>query len=121
MHRRSSKEAAPSANSKSETTILFTCVMSSGPAVAVLAPIFLNLGSLAGIGVVPAGFVTALASAFAFVAPTGSPAERIVYGSGFLRLTDIRRAGAQLSLVSLALLILVALLWWPLLGPRSAP
>jgi sodium-dependent dicarboxylate transporter 2/3/5 len=102
-------------------TILFTCVMSNGPAVAVLGPIWLNLAQLSGVGVVAAGFVTALSSAFAFLTPTGTPAARIIYASGQLRAADFRRAGARLTVLGLGLLLLVAWLYWPLLGERSSP
>lgn len=102
-------------------TILFTCVMSNGPAVAVLGPIFLNLAHLSGVGILAAGFVVALSSAFAFVTPTGTPAARIIYASGYLRSGDFRRAGLRLTGASLALLLGVAFLYWPLLGPGSAP
>ncbi len=102
-------------------TVLFTSVMSNGPAVAVLGPVFLNTAHLSGIGIVPAGFVTALSSAFAFSTSTGTPAARILYASGYLSAPDFRRAGPWLTAVSLALLLAVAFLYWPLLGPRSAP
>ncbi|HEY7529092.1 MAG TPA: DASS family sodium-coupled anion symporter [Gemmatimonadota bacterium] len=103
------------------TTILFTSVLSNGPAVAVLGPIFLNVASLSGVGVLAAGFATAFASAFAFATPTGTPATRIVYAAGQIRRADFRRAGLRLSVASLALLLLVAFTWWPLLGGEGAP
>jgi sodium-dependent dicarboxylate transporter 2/3/5 len=102
-------------------TILFTSVMSNGPAVAVLGPVFLNTASLSGIGLLAAGFVTALSSAFAFMTPTGTPAARILYSSGLVRATDFRRAGVRLTAVSLVLLLALAFLYWPLLGPESTP
>jgi solute carrier family 13 (sodium-dependent dicarboxylate transporter), member 2/3/5 len=102
-------------------TILFTSVMSNGPAVAVLGPVFLNAAHLSGMSILAAGFVTALSSAFAFSTSTGTPAARILYASGFLRAVDFRRAGPRLTAVSLALLLALAFLYWPLLGPQSAP
>jgi sodium-dependent dicarboxylate transporter 2/3/5 len=102
-------------------TILFTSVMSNGPAVAVLGPVFLNTAHLTGIGILAAGFVTALSSAFAFMTPTGTPAARILYASGNLQVADFRRAGPRLTAVSLALLLALAFLYWPVLGPESAP
>ena len=102
-------------------TILFTSVMSSGPAVAVLAPVFLSVAGQSGVGLLAAGFVTALSSAFAFVTTTGSPAARIIFDSGYLGLGAFRRAGLRLTLSSLALLLGVAFAYWPLLGEGSAP
>ncbi len=102
-------------------TILFTSVMSNGPAVAVLVPVFLNAAHLSGVSILAAGFMTALSSAFAFSTSTGTPAARILYASGYLRAADFRRAGPRLTAVSLALLLAVAFLYWPLLGPESAP
>ena len=102
-------------------TILFTAVMSNGPAVAVLGPVLLNFANLSGVGVLAAGFVTALSSAFAFLTPMGTPAARIIYASGYLHARDFHRAGVRLTLASLALLLGVAFLYWPLLGAGSAP
>ena len=102
-------------------TILFTSVMSNGPAVAVLGPIFLNVAQLSGLGVLATGFVVALSSAFAFLTPTGTPAARIIYASGHLQGPDFRRAGLRLTLASMVLLLAVAFLYWPLLGEGSAP
>jgi sodium-dependent dicarboxylate transporter 2/3/5 len=102
-------------------TILFTSVLSNGPAVAVLGPVFLNVASLSGVGILAAGFATAFASAFAFATPTGTPATRIVYAAGQVPRADFRRAGLRLTIASLALLILVAFVWWPLLGGDGAP
>ncbi len=102
-------------------TILFTAVMSSGPAVAVLGPVLLNVAFLSGVGVVAAGFVVAISSAFAFLTPTGTPAARIIYASGYLRQHDFRRPGLALTLVSLALMLVLAFAYWPLLGPRGSP
>lgn len=102
-------------------TILFTSVMSNGPAVAVLGPIFLNLAQLSGVGVLATGFTVALASAFAFLTPTGTPAARIIYAAGDLRPADFRRAGSLLTLISLGLLLVLAAFYWPLLGAESRP
>ncbi|MFN2432018.1 MAG: DASS family sodium-coupled anion symporter, partial [Gemmatimonadota bacterium] len=102
-------------------TILFTSVMSNGPAVAVLGPLFLAAAERGGVGVLAAGFVIALSSAFAFLTPTGTPAARIIHASGYLRSRDFQRGGAWLTLASLGLLLAVAFAYWPLLGAPSRP
>jgi sodium-dependent dicarboxylate transporter 2/3/5 len=96
--------------------ILFTNVMSSGTAVAVLAPVTLQIAVLTGASIKEVGFVTALASAFGFLTVIGSPAAMIVYSSGYLKPSDYAKAGSKLLLLSVIMLVLLALFYWPLLG-----
>lgn len=96
--------------------VAMTNLMSSGAAVAVLAPVTLKIGQIAGISVLATGFATALSSAFAFLTVIGTPAAMIIYGSGYLRPSDYAKAGSKLVIVSVIMLLVVALLYWPILG-----
>jgi len=97
-------------------TTLLTNTMSNGAAVAVLGPVVLSIALEAGLNPLAAGFVTALASSFAYFTVIGTPASTIVHSSGYLRPEDFLRIGWRLALMSFAVLILFATFYWPLLG-----
>ncbi len=96
--------------------VLFTNIMSSGAAVAVLGSITLQMAEISGTSLIAAGFVTALASAFAFFTSFASPAAMIVYSSGRLQPSDFARSGAKLVVASVTMLMLLAWAYWPWLG-----
>ncbi|MGF7161141.1 sodium-dependent dicarboxylate transporter 2/3/5 [Rhodoligotrophos appendicifer] len=89
--------------------------MAPGAAVAVLGPIVLKLGSTAGADPLHVGFITAFASAFAYLAVASSPASTIVFSSGYLRISDFLKVGWRMALVSMILLLLQAYFLWPYL------
>ncbi|MFQ5808311.1 MAG: SLC13 family permease [Armatimonadota bacterium] len=95
--------------------------MAAGAAVAVLAPILLQMAKQAHLDPVIAGFVVALAASFNYMTVFAHPASMIVYGSGLLQAGDFARLGWRLLIVSIAVVLLLALLYWPHLAiPRPA-
>lgn len=101
------------------TSVLTTTVtntMSNGAAVAVLGPITLNLANMAGESAIRIGFITAVSSSFAYLTVVGTPAATIVYSSGFLRPNDFLKAGIRMALVSTIVLLIAAMVYWPLVG-----
>lgn len=96
-------------------TTAVTNTMSNGAAVAVLGPIVLKLAVVAGEDPLVLGFLTSVASAFAYLTVVGTPACTIVYASGYLRTTDFLKAGWKMVLVSTIITLFAASLYWPLL------
>lgn len=96
-------------------TTTVTNTMSNGAAVAVLGPIVLNLAVAAGEDPLILGFLTAVASSFAYLTVVGTPACTIVYSSGYLRTTDFLRAGWKMVIVSTILSLIAASAYWPLI------
>jgi sodium-dependent dicarboxylate transporter 2/3/5 len=90
--------------------------MSSGAAVAVLGPIVLNVADHAGESPLLIGFVTAISSSFAYMTVFAAPACAIVYASGYLKTTDFLAAGWKMMITSIIVVMLAALVYWPLLG-----
>jgi sodium-dependent dicarboxylate transporter 2/3/5 len=90
--------------------------MSGGAAVAVLGPIVLKIASQAGENPLTIGFITALSSAFGYLTVFAAPACTIVYASGYLKSTDFLAAGWKMMVASIVVVLLAALLYWPLLG-----
>jgi len=96
--------------------VVFTNIMSSGAAVAVLGPITLQMAQLSGESLIITGFVTALASAFSFVTIIAAPSAMIIYSSGHLQPKDFLRAGSKLLIISVIIMMLLAMFYWPRLG-----
>lgn len=93
-----------------------TQVMSDGPSVATIGPILLESARLSGIDPVFFGVAIAISSAFAFMFIIGTPANAIVYSSGFLKPRDFLKAGFLVYIIALIVLLTVAYLWWEVLG-----
>ncbi|WP_205042301.1 SLC13 family permease [Rhodoligotrophos defluvii] len=89
--------------------------MAPGAAVAVLGPIVLKLAVPTGADPIHVGFITAFASAFAYLAVASSPASTIVFSSGYLQISDFLRVGWRMALMSMILLLLQAEFLWPLI------
>lgn len=89
-----------------------TEVMSDGPAVATIGPILLEAARLSNIDPVIFGIAIAMASSFAYMFIIATPANAIVYSSGFLRPKDFLRAGAGIAIISITVLLLVIAFWW---------
>jgi solute carrier family 13 (sodium-dependent dicarboxylate transporter), member 2/3/5 len=96
-------------------TIGVSNTMTAGAAVAVLAPIVLKTAVAAGQDPLHAGFLMALSSAFGYLTPAAQPAFTIIYASGYLKGQDFFKIGLRMMLISFAVLMATALLYWPLL------
>ena len=97
-------------------TTLVTNTMSNGAAGAILGPIVLNMAVGAGESPLVIGYLTAIASAFAYLTVVGTPACTIVYSSGYLKTTDFLKMGWKMVIMSTVVMMLFAKLYWPLLG-----
>ncbi len=97
-------------------TLFFTEGVSNAAAVAVVLPIAIPLAASAGMDPVMVALAVGIVSGFAFMLPMGTPPNAMVFGSGFVRPSRMLRYGAILSFSAFTLFLLVALLWWPILG-----
>ncbi|MGI9408095.1 MAG: SLC13 family permease, partial [Hyphomicrobiaceae bacterium] len=97
-------------------TTFVTNTMSNGAAVAVLGPIVLKIAGLSGESPIVIGFITAISSAFAYLTVVGTPACTIVYAAGYLTPGDFLKVGWRMVVMSTLMLLLVAGLYWPLIG-----
>lgn len=91
-------------------TTLVVNVLSPSATVAVLGPTFMNLGGdplLLGMG-------TAVASAFGYLTAVGSTAGMIAAATGLIKPADFIRAGWRFAGMSIVLLVLALLFYWPL-------
>jgi di/tricarboxylate transporter len=105
-------------------TAFMTNLMADGPAAASVGPIALNMAAVANPGttLVPfMGLVTACASSMAYLLIIGTPPNAIVYSSGYLEARDFIRAGIICFVAAFAVLILLSMFYWPLLGFGGLP
>ncbi len=96
-------------------TTFVTNTMTAGAAVAVLGPVVLNTASVAGDDPLIVGFITAIASAFAYITAAAHPAFTIIYASGYLKAADFVRSGWRMTVASITLLLIYAVVYWPLI------
>jgi solute carrier family 13 (sodium-dependent dicarboxylate transporter), member 2/3/5 len=96
-------------------TTLVTNTMSAGAAVAVLGPISLHTAEIAGENPLIIGYVTAVASSFAYFTPAAHPAFMIVYASGYLKAKDFLIVGVRMAAMSFIILMLAVAFYWPFL------
>ncbi len=95
---------------------LSTNTMADGPCVAAIGPVLLEAAKLTGVDPIFLGMIISCSAAFAFMLVVGTPANAIVYGSGYLRAKDFIKAGACMTVVGIVVLLLVAYFWWGFLN-----
>jgi len=97
-------------------TMLLTESISNAATVAILLPIGIPLGALAGIDPVTMALTIGIVSGFAFMLPMGTPANAMIFGTGYVHLSNMIRIGSRLLASALALFVLTMAFWWPLIG-----
>src|SRR5690606_3484947 len=88
---------------------------------ATLVPILAGIAP--GLGVHPFVLIVpaAIAASWAFMLPAATPPNAIVFGTGYVTMTQMRRAGLWLNL--LGLVLLTAFVYWvalPVMGVEPA-
>lgn len=97
-------------------TLLLTETVSNAAAVAILLPIAVPLGIEAGVDAVTVALAVAIVAGFAFMLPMGTPANALIYSTGYLRLRYMLKRGIILSASSWLLFMATAAWVWPHLG-----
>jgi len=97
-------------------TLLLTEAISNSAAVAIMLPMAIPLGSAAGFDPVLIALSVGIVSGFAFTLPMGTPANAMVFGTGYVDLRMMLRYGSLMMLSALLLYVLTARLWWPVAG-----
>jgi sodium-dependent dicarboxylate transporter 2/3/5 len=78
-------------------TTLLSEVTSNTATAAMLMPIMAALGAAIGVNPIAIMLAAALAASFAYMLPVATPPNAIVYGSGYLRVTDMLKAGVPVD------------------------
>lgn len=98
------------------TSILLTECISNAAVIAILMPIGLSLAKTMGMDPRVMTLAITLPAGLAYCLPMGTPANAIVYSSGFLKSREMIVPGTVIMLCSWTLFLLAAYFVWPLLG-----
>ncbi|MEZ5405005.1 MAG: SLC13 family permease [Verrucomicrobiia bacterium] len=91
-------------------TLLLSELASNTATVAVLLPIVSSFAVGLGANPLPFMIAIALAASCAFMMPVGTPPNAIIFGSGWVRVKHMARAGFWLNLVALTLITAIVLI-----------
>lgn len=94
--------------------------ISNAACVSILLPILFEVGELYHINPIATVLTVAIPSGLAFALPMGTPPNAIAYSSGYYEIRDVLVPAIVLNLVSWILFIVLAMLYWPLVGFRLA-
>ena len=98
-------------------TMLLSHVTSNTAAAATLLPVASSLALALGVPVVMLAVPVALAASCAFMLPVATPPNAIIFSSERLRVVDMVQAGARVSVLAMAIIIIAVLvIAQPLLG-----
>jgi solute carrier family 13 (sodium-dependent dicarboxylate transporter), member 2/3/5 len=97
-------------------TMLLSEFMSNVAAVAVMLPLAYSLGDQLGASPMALTLATSIGAGLDFALPFSSAPNTIVFASGYLRMTDVVKAGGIMTVASVLIVWLVAWLWWPVIG-----
>ena len=97
-------------------TMLLSEFMSNVAAVAVMLPLAYSLGDQLGASPMALTLATSIGAGLDFALPFSSAPNTIVFASGYLRMTDLVKAGGIMTVASVLIVWLVAWLWWPVIG-----
>ncbi len=94
-------------------TILLTQPMSNAAAALTLLPVAVEMAGQVGADPRPFAVMVTLSASLSFIAPF-EPALLLIYGPGEYSFKDFPRAGGPVTLLSLAILLLLVPILWPL-------
>jgi solute carrier family 13 (sodium-dependent dicarboxylate transporter), member 2/3/5 len=100
------------------TSILLTECISNVAVIAILMPIAISLAKTTGMDVKVLTLAITLPAGLAYCLPMGTPANAIVFSSGFLKSREMILPGMAIMLVSWLMFLATAWLVWPHLGLR---
>ncbi len=95
---------------------LVTNVMANVAAAALILPIVIPLAKLEGVDPRILALCLGMATSFAMLLVIGCPPNAIAYSYRQFRSSDLTKAGILVMPILLALLVLVASVWWRILG-----
>jgi len=95
---------------------LVTNAMANVAAAALILPIVIPIAQLEGVNPTILALCLGMATSFAFLLVIGCPPNAIAYSYRYFRSSDITKVGLVATPVLLSLLILVAIVWWKILG-----
>ncbi|SIS49366.1 SLC13 family permease [Salimicrobium flavidum] len=95
--------------------VIFLTEITSNTATAnMMYPIMASLAVALGVHPYAVMIAAAVASSSAFMLPVATPPNAVVFGSGYLRIPDMAKAGAALNFVGIIIVTLAVYFWLPI-------
>jgi solute carrier family 13 (sodium-dependent dicarboxylate transporter), member 2/3/5 len=95
---------------------LVTNAMANVAAAALILPIVIPMAQLEGVDPTVLALCLGTATSFAMLLVIGCPPNAIAYSYRYFKAADITKVGAVATPLLLAILVLVAAVWWKILG-----
>jgi sodium-dependent dicarboxylate transporter 2/3/5 len=95
---------------------LVTNAMANVAAAALILPIVIPMAQLEGVDPRIIALCLGMATSFAMLLVIGCPPNAIAYSYRYFKASDLTKAGAVATPILLGLLVLVAAIWWKILG-----
>ncbi|WP_025823131.1 SLC13 family permease [Shewanella marina] len=92
--------------------VLLTEFASNTASAALLVPVFAAIAEALGLSPVMLSVLIGIAASCAFMLPVATPPNAIVYGSGFIKQSEMVRAGFVINIISMVVLYIIAHLFW---------
>jgi sodium-dependent dicarboxylate transporter 2/3/5 len=96
--------------------IVLSEVASNTAATSMLVPVVLAICAAAGINPVPPALAACFGASFGFMLPVATPPNAIAYGTGFVPVTTMMRAGLIMDIVGFVIVMVALRILCPLLG-----
>jgi sodium-dependent dicarboxylate transporter 2/3/5 len=95
---------------------LVTNAMANVAAAALILPIVIPMAQLEGVDPTVLALCLGTATSFAMLLVIGCPPNAISYSFRYFKSSDLTKVGAVCTPILLGILILVAAVWWNILG-----
>jgi len=90
--------------------------MANVAAAALILPIVIPMAQLEGVDPTVLALCLGTATSFAMLLVIGCPPNAIAYSYRYFKASDLTKVGAVATPILLAILVLVASVWWKILG-----
>ncbi|GIU23014.1 NadC family protein [Shewanella colwelliana] len=92
--------------------VMLTEFASNTASAALLVPVFAAIAEALGLSPIMLSVLIGIAASCAFMLPVATPPNAIVYGSGFIKQSEMMRAGVIINFISMLVLYIIAHLFW---------
>ena len=92
--------------------VMLTEFASNTASAALLVPVFAAIAEALGLSPVMLSVLIGIAAPCAFMLPVATPPNAIVYGSGYIKQSEMMKAGVIINFISMVVLYIIAHTFW---------
>jgi sodium-dependent dicarboxylate transporter 2/3/5 len=92
-------------------TIVFTAFVPNTAGAAIFVPLLIPLAPVLGVSTKAIVLLAGMVISFDFVVPTGTPPNAIAYGTKYVKVSDIIKAGLVISIIGACVASVFAVFW----------